>query len=147
MTGYKRAAAIAAIAMLAAQPCGAAEDLRDTGVRERHASAFGGLNLRVPFGGREAGKPQARLQLAAASTVRDTRSGSTLTKRAQGLELGIAEKGKPALFMGGQNTAEMKTKLGVGGSTTTYIVVGGALVLLLVVLAASQVPPQPDFDD
>jgi hypothetical protein len=133
--------------MLAAQPCAAAQDLRDTGMRERHASAFGGLNLRVPFGGQQAGKPQARLQLAAASSVRDPRSGSTWTNRAQGLEIGAGKTGKPALFMGGQNTAEMKTKLGVGGSTTTIIVVGGVLVLLLVVLAASQVPPQPDFDD
>jgi hypothetical protein len=116
-------------------------------MRERHASAFGGVNLRVPFGGQDAGKPQARLQLAAASTSRDLRSGSTLTNRAHGLEIGTGAKGKPALFMGGQNTAEMKTRLGVGGSTTTIIVVAGVAVLLLVVLAASQVPPQPDFDD
>ena len=141
------AAAIAAMGILAAQPCAAAEDVRDSGMRERHASAFGGFSLRVPFGGAQAGKPSARLQLAAASTVRDTRSGSTSTRRADGLEIVAGEGGKPALHMAGQSTAQMKTKLGLGKSTTTIVVAGGVLLLLLVVLAAAQVPPQPDFDD
>jgi hypothetical protein len=136
-----------AAGVLAAQPCAAAEDYPEAGARERRASAFGGLNLRVPIGGTDAGKPSARLQLAAASTVRDMRSGSTSTARAHGLEFGTDAEGRTAFYMGGQNTAEMKTKLGVGGSTTTIIVAGGVLLLLLVLLAASQVPPQPDFDD
>jgi hypothetical protein len=147
MTRLKCAAAIAAAGLLAAQPCAAAEDYRDAGMRERHASAFAGVNLRLPLGGKQAGKPSARLQFTAASTIRDVRSGSTRTVRAHGLEIGSGEKGKAALYMGGQNTADMKTKLGVGGSTTTTIIIVGGVLLLLVILAASQVPPQPDFDD
>ena len=146
MARVKCAAAIAAAGMLAAQPCAAAEDYRDAGMRERHASAFAGVNLRLPIGGKQAGKPTARLQLTAASTIRDIRSGSTRTVRAHGFEIGTGGKGKAALYMGGQNTAEMDTKLGIGGTTTTVIVVAGVL-LLLYILAASQVPPQPDFDD
>jgi hypothetical protein len=141
------AAAIAALGFLAAQPCAAAEDYRDMGMRERHASAFAGVNLSVPIGGRQAMKPSARLQLTAASTVRDIRSGATRTTRSHGFEIGGGEKGKPALYMGGQKTAEMKTKLGIGGSTTTTIIVVGGVLLLLYILAASQVPPQPDYDD
>ncbi|HEY7810886.1 MAG TPA: hypothetical protein VIA98_10945 [Allosphingosinicella sp.] len=141
------AAAILTIGFAAAQPCAAAEDIRDSAMRERHASAFGGLSLRVPFGGSQAGKPSARLQFAAASTTRDPRSGSTSTRRADGLEIVAGDGGKPALHLSGRSTAEMKSQLGMSKSTTTIIVVGGVVLLLLVVLAASQVPPQPDFDD
>jgi hypothetical protein len=141
------AGAIVAMGMLAAQPCAAAEDVRDSGMRERHASAFGGFSLRVPLGGAQAGKPSARLQFAAASTTRDPRSGSTSTRRADGLEIVAGQGGKPARHLSGQSTAQMKAKLGVSKSTTTIIIAGGVVLLLLIVLAASQVPPQPDFDD
>jgi hypothetical protein len=147
MADLKWAAAIAAAAMLAVQPCAAAEDIRDGGLRERQVSAFAGVNLRIPIGGKQAARPSARLQLTAASTVRDLRSGSTTTTRAHGFEVGAGEKGGPAFFMGGEETAEMGTKLGIGGSTTTAIVIGGAVLLVLVIFAASKVPPQPDFDD
>ena len=147
MARIKWTAAAMAAGMLAVQPCAAAEDYRDAGTRERHASAFGGVSMRVPLGGGRAEKPSARLQLTAASTIRDVRSGATSTTRAHGLEIGAGGAGKPALYMGGRNTAEMKEKLGIGGKTTTIVVVAGVVVLLLVILAASQVPPQPDFDD
>lgn len=133
--------------MLAAQPCLAAEDPRDLGLREQHASAFAGVNLRVPLGDPKRAKPSARLQFTAASTVRDWRTGSTRTVRAHGFEIGTGRGRKPALYMGGHSTDELKTRLGVGASTTTTIVVAGVVVLALVVLAASKVPPQPDYDD
>jgi hypothetical protein len=136
-----------AAGILAAQPCAAAEDYRDLGMRERRASAFAGVNLRLPLGGAKAAKPSARLQLSAATTVRDMRSGSMTTTRAHGFEIGTGAGGKPALYMGGQSRAEMKTKLGIGGTTTTVIVVGGVVLVLLVLFAASRIPPQPDFDD
>ena len=141
------AAAAMAAGMLAAQPCAAAEDLRDQSGQERQASAFGGVSVRVPLGRTAGAKPSARLRLTTGYSVRDRLTGASRSFRGHGLELGAGTAGKPTLYLGGQNSAEMKTKLGIGGKTTTILVVGGVVLLLLIVLAATQVPPQPDFDD
>ena len=69
------AAAGAAAAMLIAQPCLAASDLRDAGAAERRTSAFAGVRLRVPMGNPE--RPSARLQLTTFHVYRDA-SGVTV---------------------------------------------------------------------
>lgn len=141
MIGLRCAAAMVAAGIFAAQPCIAADNHHDAGAREPLSSAFVGVNLRLPLGG-NAGKPSARLQFTAASTGRDTRSGSAAKIRAHGFEIGLRENGKPALYMGGQDAAEMKTKLGVRGSaTTTVVVVGGVLLLFFILASATQAPP------
>ena len=46
----------------------------------------------------------------------------------------MSKAGKPMLFSGGQNTAEVQQKMGLN-TTTTLLIVGG-IVLVVVVLAA-----------
>jgi hypothetical protein len=105
------------------------------------------MNVRLPLDRSTPAKPSARLQLTSAYSSMDVRTGAVQTLKAQGLEIGAGLKGKPTLFLNGQNTAEMKQKLEVKGSTgTTLLIVGGILLVLLVVAAAS-VPPQVDFKD
>ena len=141
------AAAGVAAAMLIAQPCAAAEDFRGTSGLERRASAFAGMNVRLPLGAAERSKPTARLQLTTAVTSRDSRTGGMETLRAQGLEIGAGKAGKPALFVGGQEASELKQKHGLKSTTGTILLVGAAVVVGIYLLAALTVPPQPDFDD
>lgn len=145
--GYgKYVGALLAVTMLAAQPCAAAEDMRHFSNSERRSAAFGGVNIRLPLGQGVRSKPTARLQLTSTHTYRDNGSGAVRVFSPSGLELGASEKGKPTLYVGGQHPAEIKKKLGIGGTTTTLLVIGG-VILILAVVAASSTPPQVDFDD
>jgi hypothetical protein len=143
----KYSAALLAAGILAVQPCAAADDFRDFNPTHRRTSAFAGMNVRLPLDRGTPAKPSARLQLTSAYSSMDARTGAVQTFKAQGLELGAGLKGKPALFLNGQNTAEMKQKLQVKGSTGTILLVAGGILLVLVLVAAASVPPQVDFDD
>ena len=133
MVRISSVAAMVAAAALAAQPCGAAPTPGGPG---GGASAFAGVRLRVPLGG-AAVRPQVRLQLAPAYTMRDVRSGAVETVRSEGLEIGLGRGGAPDLYLNGQRSRDVKAKLGVKGSTgTTLLIVGGVLVVLVVVAAA-----------
>lgn len=140
------AAALVAAGVIALQPCAAAEDFRDFNPTHRRTSAFAGVNVRLPLDARTQAKPPARLQLTAAYSAMDARTGAIQTLKGQGLEIGAGAKGKPALYLNGQSTAEMKQKLELGSTGTTLLVVGGLLLVLLVVAAAS-VPPELDWDE
>ena len=136
----KAAAAIAAL-FLCVQP-GAAADLGSNfGPREQRTAAFAGVHVGMLLGGRRRAKPTARLQLSSAYYAREQSGGFVQTGRSPGLEFGAGKAGKATLFVAGQDTAEMRTKLGVGGTTTTLLIVGG-LVLAVVILAslASAIP-------
>ena len=89
-------------------------------------------------------KPSARLQLTSEFSTRSLQTGAVKTLRPAGLELGTGISGKPTLYIGGQSSREMQTRLGVGGSTTTTLLVVGGIILILVVIAATQVPVWPD---
>ena len=138
------ALAAGAVAAMAAQPCLAADDMRDAGAGERRSSAFAGLSVKVPVG-RSGGSREttARLQISTVHETRDARSGSVRSFRPAGLELGLGAKGKAALYLNGQETKAIERKLGIGGSTTTLIVIGGIVVLVLIVAAAASAVPQP----
>lgn len=146
-----KAGAATAALFLIVQPCLAAGPASNFGASETRAAAFGGLQVRLPLGQKERAKPTARLQLSSAYYERERSGALVQTQRTSGLELGAGKAGKPALYLGGQDTAEMQNKLNIGGTTTTLLIVGGVvLVVVLLASVASALPtPGPskgDFD-
>lgn len=135
-------AAVAAMLAVAAQPCLAADDFRDVGAGERRSSAFAGVRLRLPLGAENPDRPSARLQVATFHDYRDATGAMVRSHRSQGVELGLAGRGGPALFVGGQNVAATRQRLEAKGSTRTLLIVGGVVVVAVVVLAvvASAMP-------
>jgi hypothetical protein len=134
-TGY--ALGLAAIGTLVAQPCIAATQSAETD--ERRMAAFAGLNVRIALGASKPARPAARLQLTSSYHVRDARTGSRQTLKAKGLEIGVARNGTPALYMNGQNAAEIKNKAGLSSSTpdTVWIIFGVALVAVGVLVISN----------
>lgn len=143
------ASAALAVLLLAAQPCAAADDLRDSAAAAGRTAPFVGIGLSLRL--RASGKavPSARLQFSAGRPA-----GGALPRAgaAPGLELGLAEAGKPALYIGGRPTADLGRRLNLGGSKGTVLIVVGGIVLLVLVAAAvagAQPTPGPhkgDFD-
>ncbi len=146
MARLKSSAAEAAVFLLSAKPCLAADDFRSTGAVERRSGAFAGMSVRVPMG-QEGAKPSARLQLATVHQAYDRESRlSGRTLRASRIELGLSGSAKPAFYIGGRNAAEVETKLQLKGSGTTIVLVGAAIlvsVLLLASLASAVPTPGP----
>jgi hypothetical protein len=139
--------ALAAL-MLAASPCLAADDIRDAGSGGLAVGAFAGGSVRLPFGGRDAGKPSPRLQLTTIHYQADRQSSFVRGHRSAGLELGVADGRKPALFMMGQDVSQMKRRLGFGGGSTALYIIGGvaisvAAAVLLLDGDGSNAEPQP----
>ncbi len=138
MACFKSAAsAMIATAALGAQPCIAATQDRDFSAMHSATLVFVGLNVRMPLGAAATAKPAARLQLTTAFNVRDARTGTMQTFKGDGLELGASKRGQPTLYLNGQSTAAMKTRLKMSGTTKAVLIVGGVLVLLGAVLFAA----------
>jgi hypothetical protein len=137
MTLLKSAIAVAAIGLLAAQPCAAATG--SAAWSDGRMSAFAGANVRLPLGGAKVARPSARLQLTTSYNVRDARTGSVQSYKSQGLEFGATRHGAPTFFMNGQSTAQIQKKFGMSGSTmnTVWIVLGVALVAVSVLVLVS----------
>ncbi|HEX8379929.1 MAG TPA: hypothetical protein VF619_05205 [Allosphingosinicella sp.] len=139
------AAAALAVMLLAAQPCLAADDLRDTSSTQRRSAPFAGAGLSLPIGGPAKARPSARLQFTAARPAGGAfgRSGA-----APGLELGLAGAGKPMLYIGGRSTADLGRRMNLSGSrSTVLIVVGGLVVLVLIAAAVADAQPTPGPDE
>jgi len=142
MVRVRTAAAFAAAAAVAFQPCLAATDFQTGSFTEQRAGAFAGASLRVPLGAREAPRPSLRLQLSSTLYARDSASGAVRTFRPAGLELGAASA-RPALFVGGQSASAIAARRNIHGSTgTTVLIIGGVVVAVLLV-AVLLVPPEP----
>jgi hypothetical protein len=137
----KYAGAAIALSVIAAQPA-AATDFRSAAAPDYPSAAFGGVTVRLPFGQKAAANPEARLQLTTYRTDR-SRPGALRTFSSKGLEIGMSKAGKPLLFAGGHNTAEVEQKMGLN-TTTTVLIVGGVLLLVAVVVAASKASVFPD---
>jgi hypothetical protein len=145
MKALTKGAAALALLATAAQPCLAAEDLRDLGNPVHRSGAFAGGSVRMTLGGKdEARKPQARLQMGFTHHARDMRSASPgQTLRIASFELGASEKGKPAFYMGGHTLGEMKQKLGMSDAAKVGL---GALALVGVLAIAFMASGAPgDF--
>jgi hypothetical protein len=140
MAGYQGLAALAAVTVLAAQPVAAA-DLGKFDGDQRRGAAFGGLKVSLPLGAGARAKPAARLQLTYSQQLRDSRTGDVRTFSPPGLEFGASDAGKPMLFVGGQQAAEMKRTLGIRGKMGTTIAVVAGVVVVLVLLASVLAAP------
>lgn len=128
--------AMAAMLAMAAQPCLAADDFRGMGAGERRSSGFAGVRLRLPLGAENPERPSARLQVSTFHDYRDATGAMVRSHRSQGIELGLSGGRAPALFVGGQNVAASRERLGASGSTRTLLIVGGVVIVAVVVLAA-----------
>jgi hypothetical protein len=139
----KYVGAAVAVSVIAAQPA-AANDLHSVAASDYRPAAFGGVTVRLPLGKSERAKPEARLQM---TTYRTDSSQPAGIRRfsSKGLEFGVSKAGKPLLFAGGQNTAEVKQKMGLN-TTTTALIVGGVILLVVVVVAASSFAVFPDCE-
>lgn len=130
------AAVVLAAGLLAAQPC-AAQGVNATQF-ERPVSAFAGISLRWTFDSAAEPKPSVRLQFSA-----DPGSSAGTDFRPRGLEIGLRDTGKPALFVNGRSAAVAQSELGLGGSGgQTALIVGGVLIaVVLIALAAGGAGP------
>jgi hypothetical protein len=137
---------MAAVFLLSAQPCLAADDFRSSGAVERRSGAFAGMSVRLPMG-QVGAMASARLQLATIHHAYDRESRlSGRSLRASGVELGLSGSARPALYIGGRNAAQAERKLQLKGSGTTIVLVGAAIlvsVLLLASLASAAPTPGP----
>lgn len=127
---------IATLSLLvaAAQPCFAADDIRDIGSPRREAAAFAGANFRLEFGRATRPRPTARLQLGVTHSYGDIGPAApTQVHMVRGIELGASGSGEPRFYLGGQDAREIGRRLGVNGSTRTILIVGGVLVVVVVV--------------
>ncbi len=152
MSWLRSSAAAAALLLLSAQPCLAADDFRSTGAVDRRSGAFAGMTVRLPVGQQEA-KPIARLQLTTVHQSYDRESRlSGRSVRPAGLELGLSGAAKPTFYVGGRSAADIEKKLHMKGSNTTLLIVGGVVVLAVLVLASvadaqpTAGPPEGAFD-
>ena len=140
------AAGIAAAAMIAAQPCAAADDFRERRAPETRSGGFAGISLRMPLDEGRSRRPTARLQLTTVTSSRDS-AGAVTTRFARGVEFGADRRGRAALSIGGQDVRQAEERLGVGGSTgTTLLIVGGVVLVVFVLasVAAATLRPGPN---
>ena len=152
MLSTRHAFCIAAAAMLTAQPCLAAEDFRDGRTGQVRTGAFAGVSLNVPLDASASSRrPTARLQLTSIREVREA-NGATRTARAEGVQLGVDRRGRPALTVAGRNPLDERERLGIGGSTGTALLIVGGIVVVIFVLASvadgmpTAGPPEGAFD-
>lgn len=126
-------AATALAVTLTAMPCRAAEDRPVTHNLERQTSAFAGVNIRLPLGGKERAKPAARLQMGMVwrSEGAGPRSPD-LRYRPGGLEFGLTAKGRPEIYVNGQSAGQMRERLKLGGSEANAAMIVFSVVLLAV---------------
>ncbi len=142
-----RLAAAAAVAMLAAQPCLAADDFRGLGAGERQSAAFAGMRLRLPMGSANSERPSARLQLTTFHDYRDAAGAMVRSHRSPGMELGLDRFGRTSFQMAGQDMAQAQQRLGVSGSTRTALIIGGVVVVVLLLAAVTSTVPGPGPDE
>jgi hypothetical protein len=134
LIGYVAAGTMAAI--LATQPCAAADDYLPSRSGEARMTAFAGLSVRLPLGG--TARPSARLRFATGYSFRDSASGAVRTDLGSGLEIGAGKRGMPTYFIGGEKASALRDKLGIkGGSGKTLLIVGGVLVAVVIVAVAA----------
>lgn len=130
------AGAIVAAGLLIAQPASA--HTAYAAQFERSASAYAGLSVRVPLGAEAKGKPLMRLQVRLDAAQRRPVLDRLPDLRPRGLELGLLENRKLALFVDGRSMADAPAKLGLGGSSgQTVLIVGGVLLAVVVIAVAA----------
>ena len=127
-------AALAA-SMLIAQPCLAAEDLRDQSELRYRSSPYAGATFRVSLEGARKAGSSLRLQ-AGIRRIGEGRGAAASAHPLQlsAVELGASADGMPVVYLAGQEARDLRQRLGVRGSTgKTLLIVGGVLVLVVLV--------------
>ena len=134
-------AAAAGTLLLAAQPCVAADDIRDVGMPMHQTAMFAGGNLRLAFDGRHRARPTARLQLGVTHSYHDLHSASPpIVYRSAAFELGASRRGAPALAIGGTDVRQFEQRLGIGTGGAIAIGVLAVAGLVDVAFAAGDSP-------
>ena len=131
------AALIAAQTAVIAQPALAAEMQDQANFR---AGAFGGLSLRVPFGGRPSERG-ARIGLALSPTMHSLNErGEVRMRIGQGIEFGLREgRDAPQLSLAGRTLAEHRLRAAQedeeeeGNTTRDVLLIGAGLITLAAV--------------
>lgn len=108
-------------------------------------SMFAGATFRIGLD-RKAGEPRHRASLAVSGMARGT--ATSAYQLGQGLELSLAGKGKPGLFIGGSDAGELWRAAQMSGGGKTALIVGGAVAVLgIAALVAYESLPCQDGDD
>ncbi|HEX2764604.1 MAG TPA: hypothetical protein VHM92_12285 [Allosphingosinicella sp.] len=139
------ASLIAAQIGLATQPAAAAELVGARGTDSQREGAFLGARVRLRLGGENAEPVRAALTLAPLQQWRGL-DGSVRTRFGEGFELGVGDKGKPALSLAGQRVDRLM--LGRSGqapegrkqgvSDLGWVAIGiGAVVVIVLALAVA----------
>lgn len=123
---------------LCAQPALAAQDQRIGQSAETRTAAFAGASVRLPFGGRQAARPQTHLQLGMRSISTDPQSAAPLRARnVPAVELGLGNRERFNLYLAGQSRADIERRLGVRGNSTVTYVFGAALLVVGLIVITS----------
>lgn len=134
------AALVAAQTVVIAQPAFAAEMQQEAQIR---TGAFGGLSLRVPFGGTPSERG-ARIGLALSPTMHSLNErGEARMRIGQGIEIGLREgRDQPQLSLAGMTLADHRLRAAQdgeeeeGNTTRDVLLVGAGLITLAAVAGA-----------
>lgn len=136
---------IAAQIGLAAQPASAAELVGPRGVESQREGAFLGARMRLKLGGGDEKTVRAGLALAPLQQSRGF-DGSIRTRFGEGFELGLGDKGRPALSLAGQPVDQLMlgrsgkdpTGRRQGVSDLAWVAIGvGAVVVIVLALGVA----------
>jgi hypothetical protein len=130
---------------LAAQPAFATQQ---ESVGDQRTGAFGGLRVRLPFGG-VATDRRLRAGLALAPMLQDRfASGETRLRIGEGMEFGIRGREPLRLSIGGRDVRQLAAQgNGRGGGVPTGLWIAGGLVLVTVALVGAAALALEDADD
>jgi hypothetical protein len=139
------ASLIAAQIGLAAQPATAADLVGPRGTESQREGAFLGARMRLKLGGGDDKAVRAGLALAPLQQSRAI-DGTLRTRLGEGFELGLGDRGKPALSLAGQPVDQLM--LGRSGkdpsgrrqgvSDLAWVAIGiGAVVLIVLALGVA----------
>ena len=103
--------ASAAMLVLAAQPCLAAEDIRNQVDMERRSAMFAGATMRLPLGPAAAHRPSVRLQLTARYTNESHAAAPTIVAQPAGFEFGATRSGAPSFYIGGLSLRQFQRRI------------------------------------
>ena len=122
---------------LCAQPAAAARDHRLGQTGETRTAAFAGATFRIPFG-RQADRPQTRLQLGLRSVSIDSQSAApSRVRHVPAVEFGVDSRETGTLYLAGQSRADIERRLALRGNSTVTYVFGAALLVVGLIVITS----------
>ena len=148
MTFAKNLACFLAFVSVTAPACADVRSAAYASASDRaqvQTSMFAGATLRIGLN-RKTGEPRHRASLAISGMSRDPAVAAVQV--GQGLELSLAGKGKPSLFIGGSDAGDLWRSAQMSGGGKTALIVGGVVAVLgIAALVAYESLPCQDGDD